>query len=161
MFHTAGESSGGHLSNQYCAVRILEFKAFWRWCVTLRITGIMGFVHSPELKIGKRYSALETGSVPVLGWGEENTYFVGFIGKSWNQSLVLRLHEDGNRSSFRNVLFPIYFEFWTMDKDQKRRDSGYKYWPEGILFAFTLRIRCWAWLHKVLIYLAFSVFTSA
>jgi hypothetical protein len=33
-------------------------------------------------------------------------------------------HEDGNRSSFRNVVFPTYFELRTMDKVQILNDSG-------------------------------------
>jgi hypothetical protein len=32
--------------------------------------------------------------------------------------------EDGNRSSCRNVVFYIYFEFRMMDKVQKLRDSS-------------------------------------
>jgi hypothetical protein len=31
--------------------------------------------------------------------------------------------EDGDRSSFQDVVFPIYLEFWTMDKVQKSSDS--------------------------------------
>jgi hypothetical protein len=31
--------------------------------------------------------------------------------------------EDGNRSSFRNVLFSNYLEFWMMDEVQKPIDS--------------------------------------
>jgi hypothetical protein len=31
--------------------------------------------------------------------------------------------EDGDRSSFRNVVFPIYLELWTMGKVHKSSDS--------------------------------------
>jgi hypothetical protein len=37
--------------------------------------------------------------------------------------------EDVNGSSFRNVVFSSYLEFWTMDKVQKSSDSeGSVYW---------------------------------
>jgi hypothetical protein len=44
--------------------------------------------------------------------------------------------EDGNRYSFRNVVFYSYLEFRTMDKDQKSSDSE-DYWSLCCLKDFT------------------------
>jgi hypothetical protein len=38
-------------------------------------------------------------------------------------AVSLRSPKDGNRSSFYNVVFSSYLEFWTMDKFQKPGDS--------------------------------------
>jgi hypothetical protein len=54
---------------------------------------VSGLCPSSEILNIRKHNVSETGSVPVLMLGEGDTYFVG-------SSL-----EDGNRSSFLNVLF--------------------------------------------------------
>jgi hypothetical protein len=49
---------------------------------------------------------------------------------------------DGNRSSFRYVVFSNFLEYWTMDKVQKRRNSEC-YTPSSELF------RIYSWLEEV------------
>jgi hypothetical protein len=48
-------------------------------------------------------------------------------------SVSLTSPEDGNRSSFRNVVFYSYLEFFAMDKVQKPSDPG-----KCLLFSYVL-----------------------
>jgi hypothetical protein len=84
----------------------VESKGFWRWCTTFRITGFLDFVHRPNIQITKQ-NVSETGSVSVF-------------------RCSLPSAVDGNRSSFRKVVFSSYFEFRTIDKVQKPNDSESK-----------------------------------
>jgi hypothetical protein len=78
------------------------------------------------LNIGK-HNILENETVSVFRWVEGNNYFVGSVRKSWcddwgqlflrdpNREVFLPSPEDGNRSSFRNILFPsiLHSGRWT------------------------------------------------
>jgi hypothetical protein len=78
------------------ADQIKESKGFWRWCITHRITEFLDFVHRPEFWM-----------LEWLRWA---------VSKVPNRvGVSLSSPEDGNRSSFRNVVFK-YLEFRTIDK---------------------------------------------
>jgi hypothetical protein len=72
-----------------CWVDNRESKGFWRWCTTESLGFVFGFVHRPEFQVTRKHNASWTGSVHVFGWGEGDTYSVGFLGKSEYQSLGL------------------------------------------------------------------------
>jgi hypothetical protein len=38
------------ISDEVGPVDQIEFKGFWQWCITLRITGVLDFVHRPEFR---------------------------------------------------------------------------------------------------------------
>jgi hypothetical protein len=107
-----------------------ESKGFWRWCITLRITGFLDSVHRPVFQITRKHDVSETGSVSVFRWGRETPTLLVIqwlrlaLSKEPNRVCVYLLsHEDGNWSSFRNVVFSSYLEFRTMDEVQKPSDS--------------------------------------
>jgi hypothetical protein len=47
----------------------VDSKGFWRWWITLRITGFLDFVHRPGILETRKYNVSEAGSVSVLRWG--------------------------------------------------------------------------------------------
>jgi hypothetical protein len=47
-----------------------EYKGFWRWYITLRITRFMDFVLRSEFEITRKDNVSETESVSVIRWGE-------------------------------------------------------------------------------------------
>jgi hypothetical protein len=93
--------------------------------------------------MARNHSVSATGSGSFLRWKEEDTYFAGSLRKRCPKWLNLEnewlrlvlsmkpntvgvsLHspEDGNKSSFRNVVFFSYLEFWTLDKVHTPSDS--------------------------------------
>jgi hypothetical protein len=73
-----------------------------------------------------KHNILDTGSVSVLGEGRETpTLFDSSIIESALSKEPNRVGVscpspgDGNRSSFRNVVFSTYLEFWLTDKVHK------------------------------------------
>jgi hypothetical protein len=98
----------------------------------VRSSAFVGLVHYHEFCIIRKNDVSGTGSVSGLGWGEEDTYSVGFLKKELTSvsgpalskgpnrvAISLRSPEDGNTSSFRNILFSSHSEFRTMVKAQK------------------------------------------
>jgi hypothetical protein len=47
-------------SKMIYAMVLVEFKRFWQWCVTLRTTGIMDFIHRPDFEITRKENVSET-----------------------------------------------------------------------------------------------------
>jgi hypothetical protein len=68
------------------------------------------FAHRPDFCTTRKHKVLETGSGSVLSPCLALSKGPNRVGVS------LPSPEDGNRSSFRNVVFSSYLEFGTMDK---------------------------------------------
>jgi hypothetical protein len=115
-----------------------QSEGFLRWCTTLRITGFVGYVLVRNSKYKKTQTFRNWISILPPGEGRETHTLLGHIKRAqinqWTWRLALsKGHnrvgvslpspEDGNRSSFRNVVFSSYLEFWTMHKAQKPSDS--------------------------------------
>jgi hypothetical protein len=86
----------------------------------------------------RKQNVLETGSVCVFRRGEAYTYPVLKLALCKGPDTVdasLPLPEDETRSSFRNVVFPSYLEFRTIDKVQKASDPKC-YTPSSEPFRF-------------------------
>jgi hypothetical protein len=64
----------------------VECEGFWRWCITLSITGFVDFDRRPRFQISTKHDVSETASISVFSWGEGDSYSVGPIRKSWPQS---------------------------------------------------------------------------
>jgi hypothetical protein len=60
----------------------VDFNGFWRWCITLGITGFWDCPSSGILKDTKGHNVSETGYVSVLRWGVEDNYSIGSARKS-------------------------------------------------------------------------------
>jgi hypothetical protein len=90
------------------------------------VTGLMDFVHRPEFLITRKRNVSGTGCVSVSRWVEENIQWSRLVLSEGPNKVGVSLPSpvDGNRSSFRNVVFSIYLEFRTMD--QVPKPGGYE-----------------------------------
>jgi hypothetical protein len=106
-----------------CTERKVEPEGFWRWCLTLRTTGYMGFVHRLKLQILENKMFPNLHLFPSSSERREISTLLGPLERV-NQAHWLRLAlpkgpnivgvslplpEDGNRPSFRNVCFLIIY----------------------------------------------------
>jgi hypothetical protein len=108
---------------------LTDFKRFWRWCTTPRITGFLDFVHRLVFYKLENTAFRKLDLFPSSC--EEDTYSAGSFRKNQSQSLtVWRLalskgpkwvcvfppsHEDGNKSCFRSIMFCSFYSTgrWT------------------------------------------------
>jgi hypothetical protein len=81
-----------------------DFKGFWRWCIAYRVTVFLDFFHRPVF-LGveiRRFGNWICFRPQVKGGRGEDTNAVGPLRVG---VFSLPLPEDGNRFSFRNVVF--------------------------------------------------------
>jgi hypothetical protein len=110
-----------------------------------RNTEFMDFVHRPEFKITREHSVVDLfpSSSARRDSRTLTQWLTLVLSKGPNREVVSPLSpEDGNRFSFRNVLFSIYLEFWMMGKAHKRPplwSSGQNSWLEILRPGFDSR----------------------
>jgi hypothetical protein len=78
-----GSSPGG----QYLDFGSVDSKRFGRWCIILRITGFLDFVHRPVFYKPDNTTFRKLDLFPSSSEGVD-TYCVGYLKKSQPQSLV-------------------------------------------------------------------------
>jgi hypothetical protein len=119
-----------HTSNIHTPVGIsdiltqVDSKGFSWWCITLGITGVFGLCPSSGILKTREHNVLETGPVSVLRWrGETPTQLSPLervnLSLQWLRLALSKRPnwvgvscplspEDGNRSSFQNVMFSSF-----------------------------------------------------
>jgi hypothetical protein len=100
-----------------------DSKGFWGWCITLRITGILGLFQRPSSEILKtrKHNVSETGFSSACRWRRETPTLLGPLERAnLNHWSGLRFSlfspEDGNRFCFLNVLFSSCYNTWRWKK---------------------------------------------
>jgi hypothetical protein len=99
-------------------------KGSWRWCMTLRITGSVDFVHRSYFWTTRKRNV----SKHILCWIHQKSesfppppqWLMLALSKKLNKvGVSFPLPEEGNLSNFRIVVFSSYLEFLTMVKVQR------------------------------------------
>jgi hypothetical protein len=57
----------------------VESEEVWSRYITLRITGLMDFVHPPDFEITRKHNVSENESTSALRWREGDTCSIGSI----------------------------------------------------------------------------------